>query len=553
MSWAFVLTGLTMETRDSFKAGKNRGVEVLGVNASTFHRRSAYDILEAAFHNWGQAQEANVPWNGAVYFTPGRKTRFNMTGGNTIPSRTDFHPKRTSNHLNRGPSTTIEPIFLAPQSEFPVTGETWGLLVEYRCDTVTALSDFKILNHRLNSSAPNYINGDEKNGKDESRQMVFWEGDMPSHIFYTVPDLINSDRIRDSGQSPTISFLKDPGGNGNVVMFAEVGMSNGVGVLEYDDRGYGSNYTRGIEDEEIFEVALWQYKPQDGSLEDQPEWMEGIIPELTGEHSITLPFINQTIGLHAIGVQCISSSAVGTARLDGIAGTFTDFTTDGSLPPPYESIPRFGNAVPTILLPGLRGDVFVSFSGLAADEAYKWLFPEYGSKDTLDWLNSQPNYYGIPVSSSEAENASLTGTADWKTPLIASADLPIHNTGDENSTLIRYDRPLKPAELRHALEEAHKLVAASVMYNQYSSPGRACFHPNLTAAEPWRQLVSARGKQSIPPLLVLVALTLWAIACVVLGIMYGFRRRWDSFFSVKSLYWYCVGIAKVDPDVVMRS
>jgi len=67
---------------------------------------------------------------------------------------------------------------------------------------------------------------------------------------------------------------------------------------------------------------------------------------------------------------------------------------------------------------------------------------------------------------------------------------------------------------------------------------------------PWTNVVPD-GK--LPPLFVLASLLLWALGSIawLLGVVYSFRRRWDAYFSVKSLYWYCK-TAGLDPVEVTK-
>lgn len=128
-----------MDLEDSFRPGKTPGPQVLGANRTSYNLRNPFNVLDGAFQNWYQAQEAHIPGVGAFYFSPGHANNFNQTGRNTLPARAE------------------RPIFLAPQAEFPVTGETWGLMLQYQCNPITKFSNFKLLNRRFNSSAPEYI------------------------------------------------------------------------------------------------------------------------------------------------------------------------------------------------------------------------------------------------------------------------------------------------------------------------------------------------------------------------------------------------------------
>jgi hypothetical protein len=46
---------------------------------------------------------------------------------------------------------------MTAQAALPVTGSSWELLLKYSCTDVYQLSDFTILNQRLNSSDPGYV------------------------------------------------------------------------------------------------------------------------------------------------------------------------------------------------------------------------------------------------------------------------------------------------------------------------------------------------------------------------------------------------------------
>ncbi|KAF1961636.1 hypothetical protein CC80DRAFT_531497 [Byssothecium circinans] len=524
LSWAFVFTGLTMETEDSFRPGKRPGLNVVGVNSTSFNARSTFSVLDAAFQNWGQAQEAHIPGSGALYFSPGRANNFNMTRRNTFPSRTE------------------QPVFLAPQAELPVTGEAWGLMLQYQCKPITRFSDLKFLNRRFNSSTPGYIYGNEVNNSTESWRPLL-DPDVPPHIFYNIP-----------GLSPaTISLLppKKVDIYQNIYLIAEVAISNGVSSLYHENSGYAAAASHGIKDEDVLEIALWQFLqgPTMDRFDGDPAWFKDTIPELKGEHFIRWPHLNTTVdntttALHAIAVQCTSSSEAGTARLDGIAGTFHDFRPkDTGLDHDeagFYGIPRFSKAVPAMFLPGIRG-AYVNGA-----ESYDRLSWEY------QWLPSDSDhpYYNVPVTDHIYPTQNYT-SVNWRTPLMESANLPVNLS--ENSMaeadFTSYTRPLRPSELQHAMEKAHKLVAASLMFHRFSTPAKAWTDPNLIACGPWTMLVPGK----VPPLLVVVLLVLWAVGCVVLGALYGFRKRWDAFFSVKSMYWYCVKIANVKPEEVMRS
>ncbi|RYP89131.1 hypothetical protein DL769_000179 [Monosporascus sp. CRB-8-3] len=520
LSWSFALTGLTMETEDSFKAGDTTNASVVGANATSFNRRSTFDVLDAAFHEWRQARLARPPSVGAVYSIPGSSFDFNMTTGNTLPSTADT------------------PIFLGPQAETPVTGSVWGIAFRYGCKPIHGLSDFRILSRRINSTVSGYISGTEMREEASEGQ---WYTDVPEHFFYEVPGLAPA----------TISVLKKRRSWENIDTFAEVALSAGVYSLSNFERGYTPGSHNGLDDEEVLEFALWQDSDQLGD----PRNMEGIIPELTGEYFNFGDYRdpenpNALRPMAAIGVQCTSSSDSGFARVDGVGGTFHDFNSHSVIGLRLDeedwfefhmyNLPRFSRAIPTMFLPGLRGSF--AFDITMESASYEPL------RDAEPWMPaSDIDYRHVAVSGGWFLDLAST---DWLTAVFAAGNLPLDMSDDLSAGSVRYERYLKPEELQRGLEEAHKHVAEKLMYNQHDNPIQMWLQPNLTAAVPWERLVPA--DDGVPALLVLVLLGIWALGCMVLGVMYSFRKRWHAYFSMGSMYWYCKTMAHVDPVEAMR-
>lgn len=141
LSWAFALSGLTMETRQSYRAGSEPTVAVVGSNITNFDIRPTWDVLDSAYQAWRLDRPSPIPLISALYSMPDVSIGFNMTTGNELPSSTEH------------------PLFLAPQAEVPVTGNAWGIALRYSCKPIYKLGDFKILNKRLNSKTPGYLDG----------------------------------------------------------------------------------------------------------------------------------------------------------------------------------------------------------------------------------------------------------------------------------------------------------------------------------------------------------------------------------------------------------
>lgn len=166
-----------------------------------------------------------------------------------------------------------------------------------------------------------------------------------------------------------------------------------------------------------------------------------------------------------------------------------------------------------MFLPGIRGN-YKKWGSM-----YDRLSEDYG------WLpsNFSRPYYVVPMTDPHRPELNYS-TVNWREPLFESSNLPVNRSGGSDQDITVYTRHLWPSDLQHAMEEAHKVVAAPLMFNGFTSPAKSWTEPNLIACVPWTQLVPGR----IPPLLVVVMLVMWTMGCVVLGIIYGFRKRWDA-------------------------
>jgi hypothetical protein len=105
-----------------------------------------------------------------------------------------------------------------------------------------------------------------------------------------------------------------------------------------------------LDEEEVFELALWQTFWEPPNIASCYTGVQDPIPELRNEHTQpTNPFLQSPWNgsMAAIGVRCTSSSVTGTAAVNGLEGTFTDFEReDPSVINGNPNIPRFSFGVP---------------------------------------------------------------------------------------------------------------------------------------------------------------------------------------------------------------
>ena len=465
---AIPLSGLVFEISDGYIKISDAPA-VVGLNTTTFNSR--YDMIRPA--------ETTTPTRsawliGSAPIIPGLGIIF---GGESI-DRTQYSVfERLPNSL---PLTeSIPDLFLGPQSDKPVSGTAWGLRLKYDCSIVRSASEFTILSQKSVST------------------ITFAAED----IYLQTP----------SGDKITLRKSSDLVGNSltNVQAYFETGVSAPRKGEDYSDKAdkYNGRHP-GFDAELVFEYAVWQIRsdgrtqdhlrPFNTTLEPTIGGMGG--PFLTtadGSFALNNTFLtlkggganttnaNNTMNLAKmingssddgmlyaappIGVRCVASSDLGTAELDGVTSTFGNFQRvnpafDMSVSAMSKGSSRFGRTAARI-------------------------------------LNAE--YYRHYVS------GAVPGTR-------AGAS---EETG-------RYASFLNPETLLRSVNLAHALDASDLMYGATSGVREEWLEPGLTSSRQGKVLSVA----SLIPgagvgYFVLALLCVWAALSVVLGLVYGFRKR----------------------------
>jgi hypothetical protein len=141
---ALPFTGLAMNLGSGYVLADGHP-EVFGFRYDTFNSHSP---AKGASINWEFAFESQIPGLGVIY----------------TPPETDRSDPRLS-FLENLPSSLpiddgVSEIFLAPQANAPVNGNSWGLALKYNCSIETDLSQYSILRYRNASKtvAPGFAN-----------------------------------------------------------------------------------------------------------------------------------------------------------------------------------------------------------------------------------------------------------------------------------------------------------------------------------------------------------------------------------------------------------
>ena len=469
LSWSFALSGLTMQTQDGYKAGNVPGTKVTGVNQGSMGSRFSADIINAASYLWTLDSTPQIPSGGALYVPLNSSITTNVLKPNTLPS-------------------TAREIFLTAQAPVPITGSIWGAILKYNCSEVHRLDEFTILNRRINSSNPAYVQPAAYNDTDIA-------------YFYTLDD----------GSSISVMSQLN-GGFVNVAAFVEVGMS--TGVRDILDRAPSLGYTStslGLGQEEVMELALWQtfWNPP-GTFGNFTN-VQDPIQELEDEHyEPQNPFGDGYPwdgNMSAIGIRCTSSSVTGTATVNGLVGTYTDFERENPSMDRFPT-PRLSVGVPLMFLP---------LQQAAPD------FVDYGYQGGLKSLGNYSVNYTV-----------LNTKYDWITPLFMAAN-PDIDLDETSPRFAYYSSLIQTSELRDAFITAYQQYAIQLMFYR-TNGGAAWENHNVTTSTPWTILQAGGG---VPPIFIIITMLIWALGCAGLSLAYGFKKRWAETLDDHYLYCLC--------------
>lgn len=458
--------------------------------------RRPVDLVDAAYERWRFGAPAQIPGWGSLYTELGSTLITNLSTPNTLPA------------------DASQGIFLAPQATVPVTGSAWGLLVKYNCIGVYQMSDFTILNQRINSTDPGYV------VKYSQANFSTTDSLESAHFWYAPED--RTSPIPEGPSINTLSQLEEIGHVPNIFAFADVGLSTNIHQLSWSDgNGYAlqedqSHVHNGLEQVDTLEFILWQLMHSDVIGVRPTADVEDPIPGLEEEHFEPV----SEIGMRAIGVQCNSSSVTGNAEINSLTGTFSNFSRADPVADELTYVYRLGLGMPAILLPANK----------STQEGDPWLYDSVSVPET--------EYPGVTYY--------LMGTGiEWLPQLFAAGGMPREL---EMSDFLEYPRLMRRADLLRALQEAYKHYALQLMFHSQENRQGEWLHPTLNPALPWPLISNGDG---LPALVVLVLLSLWAFGCITLTLAYGTRRRYAATFDMSSFYKFC-RVRQIDPEEIIN-
>jgi len=530
---AWPLSGLCLEMTSGFLHGKpGQGTNVTGFIRSNFNANPG-----GRRPSRGSYIGARVLEHGAVYTSEGfdrSQSEFLQKVPVVLPS-----------------TEGVQEMFLTAQGETPIESNAWGLLLHYDCRVVDKLSDFYLLKDRRSSTN---VFGSKRImfgfAPVESSRTV--DDDFPANGLTSestpTPSLVPSTDLNSSCQEcVAFDYTKQ-------VKYASYRLHDNTTIVEVAkeprsgraDGAIGDNLKWSLNMDAVIETAYQSWQPQTASENEPPcGWLnEAKNPstsycyhDLQENASEPYPGIDkkrvfevllwqrleflpgaplaQTIlnnpiirsieslygeyvdtgnrNLTAIGASCTSSSSVGSANIDGVRSTYSNFQrTDTPIPVRKDDCAkRFG------------AETLACTLAINRDGWLKWLFDSIGLPVPLD-------------TSAEGDESHIYGNLRFNTQL----------------------EYLQADQLRQVLLQAYSTYAIKLMYNE----GRDFIGANMT-----------RLKSRVPDLTAFVAGTviepgvmpaavpvalfgLWALISSGLCLVYGFRRRWSAILDGHTVF-----------------
>ncbi|KAF3049529.1 hypothetical protein E8E11_009958 [Didymella keratinophila] len=508
---AWPLSGLCLETTSGFLHGtKAGGANVAGFSYANFNERNSDDAYQGAGVTWTNALDARIPGQGIVYTPEG----FDRSQHPFLEKLPVVFPK--DDGVNR--------MFLTAQAEAPIEGDAWGLLLQYNCSIVERLSDLSIIKDRVPATDNGILNatyGQRTYYVQGNTSTIYVQNQTDPAGYFQANNIHAVAEIAHQLYPSKDAYDRLLASSSNA-MFSET-----AGCYFNKNESITGDYP-GIDQERIFEIVLWQQMFNSSYGDAAPPSynfsIDHNITELHGAYDYhdfqyTLPKNSSqgfpNLPMTAIGVQCKSSSSVGTADINGVRSTYSNFIrTDTPINVQRSRCAgRFGVESPRSMIPA----------------------PSTDPSTEEDWLN---NFF--------------TSTAAPPLFYASYTDDPESvDTGTGYMLRLNY---LQASQLRQSMLRAHAAYAVQLMYNggqgftARDGSHVTLFNPNITSFV--AGTVIKRGVMPVGPPLALFFL--WALTSMTLCAMYGFRKRWSAILDGHTLFRLGVNLEESDRRAIQR-
>ncbi|KAK5451473.1 hypothetical protein LTS15_008238 [Exophiala xenobiotica] len=508
---ALPLSGFALQLTTGYSASNSSTsyATLVGQRQDTFLDQNLQDVFTRSFNRWSTSTSSTLSGRSAYYVRADNSTLIDRTW--------------LQSYANTWADWPAMSVFIAPQSTSVVAGDAWGLESTFNCTIVSDISQFTLLSQRnSDGSAP------------RCPPITFDSSDATPE-YMGLPNLCDFD-----------VYTLNPISNATLVdlnvldsAFFPVGMMEmavGYNKSEWESIPFSTL------DPVTIEAALWQNPiemvqtcaPLQQLVSNalgttvrglQKSFrLDETTSELTGQDD-TSPKT-----LDAIGFRCQSRYRTGTATVDGRTGTYDDFS--------YSEASPMVSATPVPIAPAIarifRSEVSAALSlqdmygQTALSQAIDSLpldFTEGSNMDlnpmayiasNVSWLQniykSAHAFYRQPLYCDDQGNVNVSLTSTWQQlQLINSTQFMTSIIRAFKAYALEMARPTTVQDRQSALQWTDRLV---------------------TTVQP--ALIISSGHVS--PVPVLVLLMVWATSCVVLGVVFGTRRRWSETLDGFSMF-----------------
>lgn len=491
---ALPLTGLAQELKEGYHATKGHP-EVTGLRWENFNSITGASISSSL---WASGVNASIPGLGVIYTLPN-------VSRNSDPNLAEYP---NSFPIDGG----IEKAFITAQADVPISGSSWGLVFSYNCSVVTDPSEFTILNQRRY--------------KDFSVQgETFYEyypnktGPNNAYIRVDIANETHAANYKVAAEEaysiwPPRNLIQD--GNTTSEVYLDDKLSNFTGYPYGYFWDYPEGYYPGMDEPSLYEAIYWQ--GIDTKVATNVTYnltLAGNLTQLFGTDPFTKGEASAVgMELSAIGIRCLSSSAVGIATIDGQDSTYNNFVPGDTPIPDLDStaMPRLQEMAPYVIIAGS----IINVDGTGPSEWEHNIFRSISSP--------------VALVQNVTTKSELNGT--------------IEVDSEEEQIQLAY---LQADDVKRSFLHTYPAYINEMMFNggngysnQSGIQGITYRNENVTAFSKRKIFETGDIGFWIPGGILVV----WCAGSIILTVMYGFRRRWASDLDGYSMFRFGADMAE---------
>ncbi|GKT88841.1 hypothetical protein CT0861_09837 [Colletotrichum tofieldiae] len=443
------LSGITMELSDGY-VPLDEAPMVVGRNSTDFNARyysQGSSMTKGAETAWKVGSPAVLPGISIIY-TPKQISRKDHDDLAQIP--------------NNLPTNSGAPeMFLVPQARVPVSGTAWGLRAEYNCSVVEDVSEFTILGHYTGESCFGGPQKDCAHAHMVDKSSNIWSYmEVGARMPMIGPPQVYSPTYDDTAPD---AFGSGNGSQLDIFEYAlwQVRVKTSYAEIENFNstvgptvKGLDSPFMKADNGSWVANATFFDQKNYTMKAKEKKDVWQRLIIQGRQTLEVAAP----------IGVRCVIKSVLGSASIDPVTSTFSDFRTEYPKPPNDPEV-KAPSAVGRL---GTQVERFVATAGV---------------DDIFTSINTR-------VTISESNSVSLK-------------------------------KFVSSPEMQKSISMGYVKEVLNLMYDgQYGFEG-SWHHGQLASSRKGKILTTG----DLSPLAAVIPFAIWTFGSLILGLVYGFRRR----------------------------